>query len=395
MKWKIWVYIFFVKNTGQDTCGGAIFGKQKTRFYFSQIITDMQIFLLFLRTIMRHTCFTVIVFIALATSPIFSPKLEAKETYREPELIRSVTPVYPFGFVKTKVETTVELVIEIDEKGNVSEANVLKAAHASFGNAALEAVRKWKYKPAMRNGKAVRVRRVQPVYFSFDETNSSARTTNLSRNRKSKNSTGVMYPEILSQGMPVYPFNLLADGLNGSATINFVVGEDGSVVTTEIFKQSRSEFGLAAASALLYWKFKPAKKGGLPIPFALQQEFSFNRSYLIPEVRDRARKIKQEKLDFITKPKELDKTPNPTMIESPVFPPELESRGMEGKVKIRFLIDSGGEVQLPRVEEATDPLFGYAAVAAVSKWKFEPPSKNGQPVVTEVVMPMTFKLPSQ
>jgi len=344
---------------------------------------------------MQPTCFTKGIYFLIAATLAFAPILEARETQREPVLLKSVNPIYPSGFSKSKVETTVDLLIVIDEKGNVVEANVLRAVHESFGNAALGAVRQWKFKPAMKNGKLIKARRIQPIFFSFSGRKPPGKSINLSRYKKSGRTKNIVYPEILSHRVPVYPFDLLAEGVNGSATVNFVVGKGGSVVNTEIQEQSHPEFGFAAVSALMHWKFKPVEKSGQLIPFALKQEFTFNRYYITPVIRDWVRKIKKGKADFIIKPKELDKVPKPTVRKNPVFPLELESKGIEGKVKIRFLVDSQGKVQLPRVEEATDPLFGYSAVAAISDWNFEPPRRKGEPVVTEFVMPMTFKLPNQ
>lgn len=329
----------------------------------------------------------------LAIFLILLPETGAKVPHtEEPVLIKMVNPVYPSEFAKTKVETTVELFIVINENGEVTEASVLSAPHVSFGNAALGAVRQWRFKPAMKEGKPILVRRVQPIFFSYLGRKLPAKTVNLSRISKSRKIKGQVYPEILDHREPVYPFDLLSKGVNGSATINFVVGESGTVLSAQIQKQSLPEFGYAATAAIMHWRFEPGKKDGQPIPFALQQEFTFHRSYFEPAVRNWVRKLKQSKADFIIKPKNLDKIPRIIFRENPVFPPELQKEETEGKAKIRFIVDTRGRVWLPRVEEATDPLFGYAAAAAISAWKFEPPLKNDEPVITEFVIPMAFKL---
>ncbi len=335
--------------------------------------------------------------LALCLAIIFNPLLAkgVKDSLlKEPVPIKIVNPVYPFEFNRTKVETTVELLVEINEKGDVEEASVLSALHVSFGNAALGAVRRWKFKPAMKDGQPITVRRVVPVFFSYTGRKHPAKSVNLSRISKSRKNRNLVYPEILDQQEPVFPFALLSQGIDGNATANFVVGEGGFVVSVEIEDQSHPEFGHAAAAALMHWKFKPGEKDGQIVPFSLQQKFSFSRSYLEPTIRNWIRQIKKSKVDFITKPMELDNKPRPISRKVPVFPPSLAGKTTDGKVKIRFIVDKKGKVLLPRVEEASNPLFGFAAVTAISSWKFEPPLKDGEPVNTEFVLPMTFKLES-
>lgn len=331
--------------------------------------------------------------LSLATvfNPLFANGIK-DSLLKEPVPIKIVDPVYPFEFHQTKVETMVEMLVEINENGEVEEVSVLSGPHVSFGNAALGAVRRWKFKPAMKDGKAIAVRRVLPIFFSYSGRKYPAKSVNLSRISKSRKNQNVVSAEILDHHQPAYPFELLSKSIDGNAKLNFAVSEDGSVSSVEIEEQSHPEFGHAAAAALMHWKFKPVKKDGQIIPFSLQQEFSFNRSYLEPTIRNWVRQLKNSKVDFITKPKELDKNPRPILRKMPVYPPALAHKAAEGKVKIRFIVDKKGKVRLPRVEEASDPLFGYAAVAAISLWKFEPPLKDGEPVITEFVLPMTFKL---
>jgi len=55
------------------------------------------------------------------------------------------------------------------------------------------------------------------------------------------------------------------------------------------------------------------------------------------------------------------------------------------------LIDLEGRARLPRVVAASDPAFGYAAVQAISDWRFEPPTVKGETVVVRARVPFSFK----
>jgi protein TonB len=56
----------------------------------------------------------------------------------------------------------------IDESGNVAERSVIKSSRIEFERPALDAVRRWKFKPAKKSGTAVKARLVLPIQFSFE-----------------------------------------------------------------------------------------------------------------------------------------------------------------------------------------------------------------------------------
>jgi TonB family protein len=53
-----------------------------------------------------------------------------------------------------KTSAVVELVI--DEKGDVVDATIIKSVNTSFDNIVIGAARRWKYRPALKDGVAVR-----------------------------------------------------------------------------------------------------------------------------------------------------------------------------------------------------------------------------------------------
>jgi|WetSurSiteA1Bulk_404760.scaffolds.fasta_scaffold13960_3 TonB family protein len=85
---------------------------------------------------------------------------------QESKLIRRVEPVYPELAKRARVEGRVLLVVTVDEEGNVSEIRVI-AGHPLLVEAALGAVRQWKYSPTLLNGERVPVITTVTVRFSF------------------------------------------------------------------------------------------------------------------------------------------------------------------------------------------------------------------------------------
>jgi protein TonB len=57
----------------------------------------------------------------------------------------------------------------IDTEGNVVDAVVVQATDVRFGEAAVEAVLKWKFRPAELNGQVVPCHMTVPIVFSLDQ----------------------------------------------------------------------------------------------------------------------------------------------------------------------------------------------------------------------------------
>jgi TonB family protein len=87
-----------------------------------------------------------------------------------PILIEALDPVYPDSARQAGLEGMVMLQIVIDEQGKVVDAEVVLAQPPGvFEKAALEAVRKWRFKPALQREKPVKVQMAQTVMFRLNQ----------------------------------------------------------------------------------------------------------------------------------------------------------------------------------------------------------------------------------
>jgi TonB family protein len=85
---------------------------------------------------------------------------------QESKLIRKVEPVYPELAKRARVQGRVVLVVTVDEEGSVAEIKVANG-HPLLNEAAVTAVRQWKYSPTLLNGEPVPVIATVTVTFSF------------------------------------------------------------------------------------------------------------------------------------------------------------------------------------------------------------------------------------
>lgn len=87
---------------------------------------------------------------------------------RPPRLLTRVEPSYPHSARVARIEGTVVLQAVIGHDGSVEEIEVLRETSPLFRDAAIDAVRRWRYAPAMHNERAVRVYLTVRVQFELN-----------------------------------------------------------------------------------------------------------------------------------------------------------------------------------------------------------------------------------
>ena len=83
---------------------------------------------------------------------------------KELTLIHKVTPIYPDLAKRARISGEVILRIAIDEKGKVGFVGVEKG-HPLLTGAAVSAVKEWRYRPTIENGKAIPVNTTVKITF--------------------------------------------------------------------------------------------------------------------------------------------------------------------------------------------------------------------------------------
>ena len=98
-----------------------------------------------------------------------SQEREAEETPGvKPQLIHRVDPVYPERARRAGIEGVVVLKIKTDEDGNVISWVIMRSESTMLNQAAIEAVRKWKYLPVFIEGNFIPLVTTVTVTFKLD-----------------------------------------------------------------------------------------------------------------------------------------------------------------------------------------------------------------------------------
>ncbi len=98
---------------------------------------------------------------------VIVPPVESAGTQDQPvEFTENTPPEYPDYAFRNRLQGTVLLQLNIDINGNVHQVHVLKSSgHEILDEAAANAVRQWRGKPAMRHGKPVESQELLPIRF--------------------------------------------------------------------------------------------------------------------------------------------------------------------------------------------------------------------------------------
>ncbi|MBY0494870.1 MAG: M56 family metallopeptidase [Cyanobacteria bacterium] len=95
--------------------------------------------------------------------PMFAALQAQSKPYRPgpgislPTVVKEVKPSYTAAAMQAKIQGSVWLECVVNEQGDISETTVTKSLDTEYGldQAAIDAARKWKFKPAQKDGKPV------------------------------------------------------------------------------------------------------------------------------------------------------------------------------------------------------------------------------------------------
>jgi protein TonB len=93
-----------------------------------------------------------------------------------PKLVRKVNPVYPPLALQARASAVVILEAHVDTRGHVKSVKVLRG-HPLFDEAALEAVRQWRYKPLLLNGEPTEFILTATIIFNLQQAQEGGQTT--------------------------------------------------------------------------------------------------------------------------------------------------------------------------------------------------------------------------
>ncbi|MBI2511881.1 MAG: TonB family protein [Opitutae bacterium] len=293
-------------------------------------------------------------------------------------------PAYPEAARQAKKEGRVEVDLIVDEHGAVTDAQVADATDPVFAPPALEAVRRWKFKPALDDGKPVASGMTAPVVFSLASPKLKP-PYGLPPQTQWPAPAKRKAPRVANAVDPDYPEELDPRKLPGEVQLELGIGVDGRVASRRVLWASHGAFVAEALRVAERWTFEPARQGLLARPATMRAPVSF------VSVGARRPEICAANGLRLADESEVDVWPEPVVMQEPVYPRERLVAGEEGSAEATFVISPRGGVTEFALGECSAPEFGAALAAAVDAWYFRPGLKGGNNVPVRVALRHEFR----
>jgi len=190
---------------------------------------------------------------------------------------------------------------------------------------------------------------------------------------------------------------LMAAVSQGRVRIVLQVGEDGRPLDWLIVAYSHRDLADSTLDVVRRWRFDPVKIENVPVKAQTEFDLEFKGPDVvtISTVSDHIelfmRNLAGERLEY--RPctvRELDRIPLLLNVVVPRYSIAARDHGVRGSVEVQFYIDETGAVRLPAVLNADRIDIAMAALEAVRQWKFEPPTRNGRPVLISAIQVFDF-----
>ncbi len=199
-------------------------------------------------------------------------------------------------------------------------------------------------------------------------------------------------PRIIRAFPPIYPVEAKAENIEGRILLELVVTKMGTPKDVLVIEAEPANiFEEAAIEAVRQYRFIPGRRNGevvdvrvrVPINFTLGEP---NEYYpLDPETKDRA----EIRYEF----SEVDRPPRVLRVFPPKYPFSAKEEKIEGKVMMRFVVDTDGRAQEPEVVMAAPyGIFEESTLEVIELYQFEPALMNGMPVNCIAQMPIVYAM---
>lgn len=219
------------------------------------------------------------------------PPLRVGGVIKEPNKVHHVNPIYPEAAREAGVSGVVILEAMIEADGSVSNLKVLRSI-PELDQAAINAVRQWRYTPTLLNGQPVRVVMTVTVNFTLrargaqpDERAEAVRVDGL-RNRVSGRPAAdpveiprvggeVRAPVKVRNVNPAYPRDAMDANVSGVVIMEATLDVEGNVTDVQVVR-SVPMLDQAAIDAVRQWKYAPAVVNGQPSPVVMTVTVNFS-----------------------------------------------------------------------------------------------------------------------
>lgn len=204
------------------------------------------------------------------------------------KIVQTVDPIFPEALLGTyRHGGEVTVLASIREDGQLADWLPTRYTDPLFAQAAVTALKQWKFEPARDRGEPVPVTVELRFLFEVRGVVVSVSAAELLEATFNELAGGRAYapctlreldriPVPLRTVNPTYPAQLASRGVVGEVAIYFYIDEHGAVRMPYVRQHDQPLLAKLAADAVRQWKFEPPTRRGRPTLVHVRQLFRFS-----------------------------------------------------------------------------------------------------------------------
>jgi TonB family protein len=191
------------------------------------------------------------------------------------EPIKTQKPPYPDEAREQKLQGQVVVRAFVSETGDVENVEEV-SGDSILAKAATDAVKEWKFKPFIKDGKPVKASTKLAFNFAFSENiNKEKVPTDLPASvKRVRISAGVSGGLLIRRVTPAYPPEARRAHIQGTVILHAVIDKEGKIADLQVVSGPK-ELTQAAIGAVQQWRYKPYLLMGAPVEVDTEVQVNF------------------------------------------------------------------------------------------------------------------------
>lgn len=184
----------------------------------------------------------------------------------------------------------------------------------------------------------------------------------------------------------------------GEARVVVNIDADGKLTDWLVTGYTHKAFADEAVSVLRQWRYVAPTERGESFGVRTELRFEFEATGRVvslmaidtPEVLLKQMGIEPHLVTRVCNLQDLDRPLAPVNPVTPAYPPATGAATAARSVLVDFYVDETGQPRMPVVVSSTHEVLAQAAVGALNRWRFTPPTRAGKPVAVRVRQEFIF-----
>jgi TonB family protein len=206
---------------------------------------------------------------------------ESKIAAERAQASRAFKPVYPYEALIAGRGGWAEIGFTVDSSGRAILASPVGSSEPAFAHSFMADLEAIEFSPPRKNGQPLMSIGRERFEFPAKPPLDAVASQILAELRKPEPALTPVAeldakPEPIRQPVATYPWVLRGDEISGEAEIEFVIDRNGRTLFPRIVSATHEDFGWAAATAVLNWRYKSPLKAGVKVDTRITEKIVYD-----------------------------------------------------------------------------------------------------------------------